>query len=179
MKLVLGSSLAAAIFAAWLAYSLTSAQWEVRYLKLERAHATLLAANKDLALQVERTARDNMDLLLESIYAGFELKERANEVTEIEVIRYVESDVAGSCDLDYGWLRAHDARAGYVSGAAPADTGNAAGASGVTEADALRVVSANYGLCADDREQLLWWIEYDKQVLGPYRAALEAARRAE
>jgi hypothetical protein len=179
MKLVLGSSLAAAIFAAWLAYSLTSAQWEVRYLKLERAHATLLAANKDLALQVERTARDNMDLLLEAIYAGFELKERANEVTTVEVIRYVESDAAGSCDLDYGWLRAHDARASFVSGAAPADPGNATGASGVTEADALQVVSANYGLCADDRQQLAWWIAYNERVLGPYRAALERAQRIE
>ena len=176
MKIAAASSVVAAIFAAWLAHSLTDARWEVKYQALQLAHAEAVADSRRFAVKVERQARDNSELLAQTILAEMDLEHARGQTTEVEVIRYVESNVAGNCDLDYQWLHAHDVRAAHVSGAAGPSAGAAQGSSGVTEADALQVISANYNLCARAYQQVRWWKAYNATVLEPYRQQLRALR---
>ena len=176
MKVAVISSVAAAIFAAWLAHSLTDARWEVKYQNLENSHLEAVAESQRFATKIERQARDNSDLLAQTILAEMDLEHARGQTTEVEVIRYVESNVAGNCDLDYQWLHAHDVRAAHVSGAASPAAGGAQGPSGVTEADALQVVSANYDYCAQAYRQVRWWKAYNETVLEPYRQELKALR---
>lgn len=136
-----------------------------RYAELERDYAETLKDAVDVAFEIEqrRLALANKNAELD---AQLEIeRKRANRVVTERVIEYVQSDVAGQCDLPNEWVRVHDAAAGGVSSvdtaAAPDD-----GAATITDAAAIVTIAGNYELCRDTRAQLIalqrWVSAYGK-----------------
>lgn len=90
-------------------------------------------------------------------------QEKARVITK-EVIRYVQSPVAGQCALPAEWVRIHDAAA-RVS-ADPSTTGlpaapASADAGTVTDSEALGTITANYDTCNQEINRVsgwqIWW----------------------
>ena len=78
------------------------------------------------------------------------------EIVTNEVIRYVQTPASRECGLDSDGVRIIDRAAGYRMPAnSEASSQPDAGAGAVTAARVVQVVSANYGRCADTRNQLL------------------------
>lgn len=86
-------------------------------------------------------------------------RQHARTITK-EVIRYVQSPVAGQCTLPAEWVQIHDSAAGVPPDpAAPGQPAAAAGEAGspVTDAQALGAVTSNYDTCLQEINRLQGW----------------------
>ena len=107
-------------------------------------------------------ARELTDLNNELTSAAGELEAARIEQHNIktrtitkEVIKYVQSNYSGNCDLPAGWVRIHNAAAtGRVPTAASATAVPDGAPSGVSDSDAIQAIANNYGTCNDVRGRL-------------------------
>lgn len=123
-----------------------------------------MRADKARAAQQAESANRKIELL------GLELagvvserdayRNRKQRTVEIEVsrdvIKYVQNPAIARCDLADDWVRVHDraASGGMSEDTQPPGTVDAA-ARAVTDADALMVVTENYGACRNTQNQLI------------------------
>lgn len=100
---------------------------------------------------------------------AYEAKNREREVitkyVTKEVIKYVQSDDAGKCDLPDQWVYLHDTAA---RGSLPRDTDTASEPNGdtgrITDIEVLGVVTENYQSCHKIRDQLIGLQEWAKGI---------------
>lgn len=121
------------------------------------AKATALS---ERARAIERLSAESSDLsgqLHESRRAASEA--RAKVITK-EVIRYVQSDYAGRCELPAGWVRLDTAAASGVPADAAATGVPDDAPSGFTDADALAVITDRSMICRAEIDKLEALQEY-------------------
>lgn len=126
----------------------------------QRAQAESDARRQELALY---EAAGRVDQLTEALRAE---RQRANEIVEIEVVRYVEVHGDDDCGLDSDWVRVHDSSTGDSS--VPGDSVTASGAderaATASKADALHVVTGNYAEFNAVRDQVIGLQAYINSV---------------
>ena len=87
------------------------------------------------------------------------------KVVEKEVIKYAEKNPsAGNCWLTYGWLRPHDTAARGLPQNSSASSKPDGATSPITDLDALRAVTNNYGQCALEYEKIKGLQAYVRDV---------------
>lgn len=87
------------------------------------------------------------------------------KIVEKEVIKYADKNPsAGSCWLTYGWLRPHDTAAGGMPQDSSAASKPDGATSPITDLDALRAVTNNYGQCALEYEKIKGLQAYVRDV---------------
>lgn len=108
--------------------------------------------------------KNEIDVLnnAKSLLAGqlFEERKKKQQVVtkyvDKEIIKYVQSDVAGKCNLPDNWVRIHDLSATGDKARDTNPTGKPDGDAGaVTDVEAITVVSGNYRSCNRTRDQLI------------------------
>ncbi|MBL4761517.1 MAG: hypothetical protein JKY93_02325 [Gammaproteobacteria bacterium] len=84
-----------------------------------------------------------------------------------EIIKYVKNPNAGKCDLPNGWVQPHDAAArNAVPGQSDATGEPDDAPSGITDIEALGVVTENYQTCHLIRDQLIELQLWAKAISG-------------
>ena len=96
----------------------------------------------------------------ESRAEAYELRNKKREVVtkyiNKEVIKYVQSDIAGKCDLPNEWVQLHDnAARNSITRNTDTTTEPNDSASGITDIEVLGVVTDNYQSCHQIRDQLI------------------------
>ena len=82
-----------------------------------------------------------------------------------EVIKYVQADTTGMCDMPAEWVRLHDIAArNNIAGDADSTAVTNDSAARITDIDALEVVTENYLTCNEVREQLMNLQEWVKKI---------------
>ena len=133
----------------------------------------------DMLLDAAQAAQEARDLNDKIEVMGLELagvvserdaarRQKARDLQRVitrKVIEYVQNPDIERVYLPSEWVRLHDSAA---SGRVPEDA-DPAGATddpavGVTDADAIAVVTDNYGICTDTRNQLIGLQEWAKGI---------------
>lgn len=109
-------------------------------------------------LELDRAYRKNEQIIIELAEVRKEKQKVLTKVINNDVIKYVQSPIAGKCDIPNEWVRIHDAAtigSEYLQGdTSPAAIANAV-APTVTDADAIIVIADNYGTCNEIRNNLI------------------------
>jgi hypothetical protein len=129
-------------------------QSEISSMKLEAAE--LATEAQDRKNKIELMALELAGAVSARDAARRQQIRTVERVVTREVIKYVQNPDIERVYLPPEWVRIHNTAAG---GGVPEDTG-APGATddptvGVTDADAIAVVAENYGICTDNRAQLI------------------------
>ena len=104
-----------------------------------------------------------------AIAEAYELRNKKHEIVtkyiNKEVIKYVQSDIAGKCDLPNQWVRLHDSAArNRITGNTDTTTEPNDLSSGVTDVEVLGVVTDNYQSCHKIRNQLIELQEWARNI---------------
>jgi hypothetical protein len=125
--------------------------------------ATANNARLTATLDIERLRRQLSGSVAREILAEMDAEAARSQIVTREVIRYVESPDAGRCALPEQWVQIHDnaaglpgtvVTAGHADGASAGLAGNAPP---LTDADALKVVTANYQTCHQQLVKARGW----------------------
>lgn len=121
------------------------------------AQATALS---ERARAIERLSAEASDLSGRLHEARRAASEASAKVIKKEVIRYVQSDYAGRCELPAGWVRLDTAAASGVPADAAATGVPDDAPSGFTDADALAVITDRSMICRAEIDKLEALQEY-------------------
>lgn len=139
--------------------------WKVqdwRYGKRIAENLNVVHEQYQLAMQdkarIEQLRTEKTQAVMEAATLRQQEQEVVTKTVTKEVIKYVQSDIAGKCDLPNQWVRIHDTAArGQVD--LPDDRDSTAESdedpSGITDIEALSTVTENYGTCQEIRNQLI------------------------
>lgn len=126
------------------------------------ARESSISKSRDL----ERALADKISAVDEAHELRRKMAETHAKVVEKEVIKYVESDYSGHCQLPNGWVRIDTEAATGV----PSNSGTASvtddSPSGFTDTDALRVMVDRTKVCKAEIDKLKSLQDYVRSVLG-------------
>lgn len=161
----------------WLAKTIGDAKFDRFMSQLDKANLDFA----DAVIKKDRLNRERVDLIAENIILQQERDVARKQVIVKEVVRYESIPGAGDCELLPEWVWLHDASA--ASGPVPgnpvdppyAETGGAG--SGITDVDAIQVITGNYSLCNDLRTELAGWRAYGEMLQGVNEQTRRSSRR--
>ena len=130
-----------------------NAAWQAQVSNLNQKNIIDLANNREAIARSEAITLRNRK------------REVVTKYVNKEVIRYVQSDNAGKCDLPNQWVSVHDyaARNSIARETRTAPEPND-DASGITDIEALGVVTENYQSCHQIRDQLIELQEWARGI---------------
>lgn len=127
---------------------------KIQKIRAEQAEVALEAANRNR--MIEQLGLELSGIISERNALRNQRRKVVEKVITKKVIEYVQTDVAGQCDIPDEFVRIHDHSAsGRVSGTTEAPGTSPASATGITDTEVLEVVTANYDACHEIRDKLI------------------------
>lgn len=130
--------------------------------ELESQHWQTEIARKQRVVESQRLQNNIKDLISQNRQLAEKKQKTVTEYVNKEVIRYVQSPDAGTCQFNDQWVRVYDSAAGM------SETDTAAGtdadATRITDIEVLENATGNYATCHDIRQDLISLQDWVRQT---------------
>ena len=162
--LILASCMALSAISGW---RVTSWYYQAEIAQNALKGARIASEAQSLNRKLELMALDLSGAISERDAARHIKVRTVERVVNRDIIKLVKDPNVKHCDLDPQWVRIHDSAA---SSGMPEDTDTAPAITdptpGVDDVTALQVITTNYAICQDIRQQLISLQEWASSIKG-------------